>query len=582
MKQAQPDANLEPQSVLARGRWAFGIFAPLRAYFTTALAFSLAINLLYLAAPLYMMQVYDRVLSSNSEATLAMLTLLVLVAFSTLAALDGLRARILARSATRFDKQLAGRIFKSVMVPLLRNPVPGNQPLRDLEAVRNFIAGNGLHAIFDFPWTPIYILIIWRLHPTLGMFAFFCAIALVVMALVNEIWVRELSSRANAIVARTHALSDQSLRNAEVVHAMGMLGDLAQKWIGERQAVLAVQQGAGERAAIVSAIIRFLRLAMQSAILGLGAWLVIERATSAGAIFAASILLGRALQPVEQAAGSWKAMIGARDATLRLRRMLRTLPQQTQNQRMPKPDGDLCVEALSYAAPGNSAPILSDVTFKAVAGDIIGVIGASGAGKSTLARLIVGVALPSAGRIRVGGIETETVVGDALRRHVGYLPQDIALFGDTIAANIARFTNADAAEIVRAAELAGVHDMILRLPDGYQTLIGPGGTTLSGGWQQRIALARAAFGHPSLVVLDEPNSNLDTLGELSLSQCIGRLKLQSTTVIVISHRPAMLRIVDKVLILNAGQVEWFGGRDEMLRRFATNVAAHKGAVHASG
>ena len=435
MKKKQPSQ----QNNATRDRDMFGIVGSLRQYFLTALAFSLAINLLYLAAPLYMMQVYDRVLSSNSEATLAMLTVMVLVAFSTLAALDCLRARILARSATRFDKLLASRIFKSVLVPPLRNPAPGNQPLRDLETVRNFISGNGMHAIFDFPWTPLYVLIIYRLHPTLGTFAFFCAVALVVMALVNEMWVREMSSRANQIGARTHALSDQSLRNADVVHAMGMLGDLTCKWTGEREGVLSAQQAAGERAAIVSAIIRFLRLAMQSLILGLGAWLVIERQTSAGAIFAASILLGRALQPVEQAAASWKGMVGAWDAVLRLHLLLAALPLPTKAERIARPVGQLRIERLTYTAPHGSAPILENVTFHVEAGEIIGVIGASGAGKSTLARLLVGVAGPTSGQICLGNTDVNDCDGEALRRHIGYLPQDIALFADTIAANISRF-----------------------------------------------------------------------------------------------------------------------------------------------
>ena len=564
----------------ARRQDMFSVCLSLRHYFATAAGFSLAINLLYLAAPLYMMQVYDRVLSSSSEATLAMLTVIVLVAFSTLAGLDCLRARILTRSATRLDKVLASRIFRVVMGPASRNPSASNQPVRDVETLRNFIAGNGMHAIFDFPWTPIYILIIYRLHPTLGMFALFSAVALVGMALINELWVRDLSARANEAGARAQVLSDQSLRNADVVHAMGMLGDLTQKWNEERQSVLSAQQVAGERAAIVASAIRFLRLAMQSLILGLGAWLVIERATSAGAMFAASILLGRALQPVEQAAGSWRSMVAARDAFRRLRRLVDANPMPPQAERMARPAGQLIVTDLDYVASGTHTQILKRVTFTAEAGDVIGIIGASGAGKSTLARLLVGVASASSGSIALAG--NDVADGEEqLRRHIGYLPQAIELFADTVAANIARFAELDTSKIVRAAEFAGVHEMILRLPQGYQTMIGPGGTQLSGGWQQRIALARAAHGHPSLVVLDEPNSNLDTLGEESLAVCIKRLKQQQTTVIVISHRPAMLRTVDKILVMNAGTVDWFGPRDELLRRFAGNVAVHKGAAHAS-
>lgn len=560
-----------------------GIFAPLRRYFATALAFSLAINLLYLAAPLYMMQVYDRVLSSNSEITLAMLTLIVLIAFSTLAVLDCLRARILARSATRLDKLAAGQAFASIMIPAPLNPLnpaPGCQSITDLATLRSFIAGNGMHAIFDFPWTPIYVLIIYRLHPVLGTFALLSAIALVFMALVNEMWVREMSQRAHVLGTRAQQMSEQSLRNIEVVHAMGMLADLTRRWSLERLGVVNLQQKASERAAIVSSIIRFLRLAMQSVILGLGAWLVIERATSAGAIFAASILLGRALQPVEQAAGAWKSMVGARDALVRLIPVLGGQRRDAQVTHLARPEGRIVVKKLTYHPPHGAAPTLSNVSFVIEAGEIVGVIGASGAGKSTLARLLVGAARPSAGTVSVGGYELETRQGDALRRHFGYLPQDIELFADSIAANVARFTNPEPANITEACVSAGIHDMIMRLPQGYQTNIGAGGIQLSGGWQQRVALARAIYGHPSLIVLDEPNSNLDSEGEASLAACLRRLKAKGTTVVIISHRPATLRVVDKVLILNEGRMDWYGLRDEMLRRFAGQAKHSDGALHA--
>ncbi len=556
------------------------ILHPLRRYFGTALAFSLAINLLYLAAPLYMMQVYDRVLSSNSEATLLMLTVLVLVAFSTLAGLDCLRTRILARSATRLDKLFAPQAFRWVMSPQSRNTDAESQPLRDLDTVCKFISGNGMHAIFDFPWTPIYVLIIYRLHPTLGLFAFLSAVALIGMALVNEVWVRAMSSRATALGARAYVLGDQSQRYREVVHAMGMLSDLTQKWSSERRAVMSAQQAASERAAVVSSVIRFLRLSMQSVILGLGAWLVIEHATSAGAIFAASILLGRALQPVEQAAGAWKSLVSMRDALMRLRAVLVEPAHNPASSPISRPAGELCVKDLSFTTPHRT--LLDGVCFSAAPGEIIGIIGASGAGKSTLARALVGVARPATGSVQLAGRDICALDSEGLRRHIGYLPQDIQLFSDTIAANIARFRAIDPAQVTRAAELAGIHEMILRLPDGYQTCIGAGGLPLSGGWQQRLALARAVYGQPSLIILDEPNSNLDAQGEESLAACIKKLKQQETTVIVVSHRPAMLRTVDKVLILTAGRVEWFGPRDEMLRRFAGNVAAHKEAGHARG
>jgi PrtD family type I secretion system ABC transporter len=369
-------------------------------------------------------------------------------------------------------------------------------------------------------------------------------------------------------------MSEMSLRNTEVVRAMGMTAGLLKRWGRDRSRMLERQVAASDRAATMQSIIRFLRLSMQSLILGLGAYLVIERLTTAGAMFAASILLGRALQPVEQLVGSWRSLVSARGAFLRVRELLAVHPPSEAGLTLPKPKGQLSVETLSFAAPGTSKPILRGVTFKIEPGEALGIIGQSGAGKSTLARQLVGVQAPSAGAVRLDGSEVSSWIKSSLGQHLGYLPQDIELFADSVAANICRFEQGQDNEVIRAAQMAGVHDMILRLPKGYDTHVGEGGAILSGGYRQRIALARAVYGNPSLVVLDEPSSNLDAEGDAALADCILHLKKRGTTVVMISHRPSTLNVVEKVLILRDGAVEMFGPRNEVLPRLTRPVPVH--------
>ncbi|WP_063694622.1 type I secretion system permease/ATPase [Bradyrhizobium stylosanthis] len=549
-------------------------------YFVTAGVFSLAINLLYLAGPLYMLQVYDRVISSASEITLLMLTIALLLAFMALAGLDAVRGRVLTRASVRLDRKIASRVMTAIIDRSAGAGGARSQALRDFDTFRQFVTGTGIHAIFDLPWAPIYIAVIFALHPFLGAFALGCSVILVLMALLSEWLVKLPLTESNEAAARSYSFTEMSLRNTEVVRAMGMTGGLLRRWSRDRDRMLERQVAASDRAAAIQSLIRFLRLAMQSLILGLGAYLVIERVTTVGSMFAASILLGRALQPVEQIVGSWRGLVSARAAFLRIRELLTAHPLLEAGLTLPKPKGRVAVEALTFVPQGSAKPILRGVTFAVEAGEVLGVIGPSGAGKSTLSRQLVGVLTPSAGAVRLDGADVSTWVKRAIGDHVGYLPQDIELFSDTIAANIGRFDEGSDGEVILAAQLAGVHEMILRLPGGYDTQVGEGGAILSGGFRQRIGLARAVYGGPSLVVLDEPSSNLDAEGDVALADCVVQLKKRGATVVIVSHRPATIGVVDKILVLRDGVAEMFGPRAEIMARLTRPVPMH--AVQGSG
>ncbi|QCI64351.1 type I secretion system permease/ATPase [Phreatobacter stygius] len=543
-----------------------------RGYFITAVIFSLAINLLYLAGPLYMLQVYDRVVSSGSMVTLLMLTILLLVAFAALAGLDLVRTRILARASIRLDQRMAGRVMAAIVDASLKTGTAKSQYLRDFDHVRQCITGVGIHALLDLPWAPIYIAVIFLLHPLLGAFALGAAILLILVALLNEWWVRGPLGEANEAGVRGYSFADMSLRNAEVVQAMGMLGGLLRRWSRDRDLALDRQLTASDRAAAMSSLIRFLRLSVQSIILGLGAYLVVERAVTVGSMFAAAILLGRAMQPVEQIVGAWRTVVSARSAYGRVGMLLKATPEPEPRLSLPRPAGNLSVENVSYMLHGSSRPILRAIEFQLAAGELLGVVGPSGAGKSTLARHIVGVLAPTAGSVRLDGADVSTWPRASFGCHVGYLPQDIELFADTVAANISRFQNGDDDKVIEAAKRASVHEMILRLPNGYETQVGEGGAILSGGYRQRIGLARAIYGNPSLVVLDEPSSNLDVDGDSALMDCLAQLKKAGTAVVIISHRPSTLGVADKILMIRDGAVELFGPRTEILARLTRPVA----------
>ncbi|MEI9415144.1 type I secretion system permease/ATPase [Mesorhizobium sp. Cs1321R2N1] len=534
-----------------------------RRYFLFAAAFSLAINLLYLASPLYMLQIYDRVVTSGSETTLVMLTLVLLAAFLALAGLDLVRAAILTRASARLDRLLSVKILAASV----ETPSPSSspsQPIRDFDTFRQVITGSGIHALFDLPWSPIYIGIIFLLHPWLGFFALGCSLLLIGMAVLNEYLVRSPLKQANELATNNYNFTEMSLRNSEVVRAMGMIDGLIRRWGRDRNLALRRQAEASDRAALMSGLIRFLRLTMQSLILGLGAYLVIERQITGGTMFAASLLLGRGLQPVEQIVGLWRSLILARAAFARVEKLVDGGARNERAFNLPKPSGTISVEQVSFAIQSQQKVLLRDVSFRLEAGEALGIVGPSGAGKSTLARHLAGVMQPSRGTVRLDGADLSQWGHDALGDHIGYLPQDIELFSDTIAANIGRFkTNVDQ-EVIDAARLAGVHEMIIRLPQGYETQIGEGGAVLSGGYRQRIALARAVFGTPKLIILDEPSSNLDADGDRALSDCAIELKRRGSTVIIVSHRPSTLANVDKILLLRDGAVDAFGMRNEIV------------------
>jgi PrtD family type I secretion system ABC transporter len=543
------------------------------AFFMTA-AFSAFINLLMLVSPLYMMQVYDRVLHSRSEATLMMLTLITVGLLGVMALLEVIRSRILVRVGGRMDQLLSERIlsaqFQASLHRIGANP---GQASRDFDTVRQFLTGAGIFAFFDAPWTPLILALMFMFHPVLGLIALCGGILLFGLALINEAVTKKPLEAANKNAVIAAGAIDSSMRNAEVLEAMGMFGNFRDRWAARREEILRLQAIASDRAGVIMGLTKFIRLLLQTAILGGGAWLAIHEQISPGLIIAGSIMMGRALAPVEQAIGTWKQFVGARIAHRRLTELLNRVPKYQERTALPRPTGDLKVETVVVVPPGSSAPTLSRVSFDLAAGQILGVIGPSGAGKSTLARLLVGAWRPYAGTVRVDGADLHNLDPEARGDFMGYLPQDVELFDGSVAENIARFGEMDSEAIVTAAKRAGVHDMILRLPQGYDTPIGTGGCALSGGQRQRIGLARAVYGGPCLVILDEPNSNLDDEGESALVHAISELKRAGTTVVIISHRPSILGVTDQILVLAEGAVRMFGNRAEVLARFTRPVVA---------
>ena len=545
-----------------------------RVYFWSVGLFSAAINILYLASPLYMLQVYDRAVASGSVPTLLMLTVALLIALSAMAVLDGVRARVLIRAGLRLDRLLSGRVMAAAVKQA--NAMPGagrSQALRDFDTLRQFITGNALYTLCDAPWAPIYIVVLTLLHPLLGALAFAFALMLLALALVNELLITGSLAEAGEAGSRSYAFAEASLRNSHVIEAMGMLGGLVERWRGDRNGMLIAQAKASDRGAALQSLIRFLRLSMQSVMLGAGAYLVIERLGTSGIMFAGMILLARALMPIEQSVGTWRQFVSARTAYRRVETLLQANPPPPATITLPRPMGELAVQSASFYLPGLTRPVLHQINFAIEPGETLGIIGPSGAGKSTLGRLIVGIHAPSGGVVRLDGANVAQWDREDFGRHVGYLPQEIELFSDTVAANIARFRTGNDEDIVKAAIAAGVHEMILALPRGYETQIGEGGVNLSGGHRQRIALARALYGDPSLVVLDEPSSNLDMDGDAALCRCLEKLKEERRTVVIISHRHVSLNTVDKLLCLNGGAMAIFGPRKDVLAQLGVKPAA---------
>jgi PrtD family type I secretion system ABC transporter len=549
------------------------LVARLRPFFLYAGLFSLAINVLLLVPPLYMLQVFDRVLASRSSETLLVLTIAAIVALLVMALIDILRARLLAAAGVALDRRIGPRVLDGL---LARTAKLGGASflngLRDVNTLRSFLGGAGLMTLFDAPWLPFFLLVIFLFHPLLGAVALVGALVMVGLAYLNERLTREPLERAQIEARRAGRFIDANVRNAEVVNALGMLPAVTQRWARLNDAALLEQMRASRVGGAFSGWTKFARQFIQLAMLGAGAFLVVAQDVTAGVMIAATILLGRALAPVETLVASWRNLVEARTAWRRLDELLKSTPQTEPHTELPKPAGALEVERAVFALRGADKPILRGVSFTLAPGEALGVIGPSAAGKSTLARLIVGVWQPVSGVVRLDGADVATWPRERLGPHIGYLPQDVELFGGTVAENIARLGEPDAAEVVGAAQRAHVHELILRLPKGYDTEIGEAGQALSPGQRQRIALARALYGKPCLVVLDEPNANLDGEGEEALLRALQGLKENRVTLIIIAHRPSLLRGADKMLVLREGAVERFGSRAEVMERFTRQVA----------
>ncbi|GAB2604711.1 type I secretion system permease/ATPase [Nitrincola alkalisediminis] len=528
--------------------------------------FSLCINLLMLVPALYMLQVYDRVIASGSESTLLMLTLIMVVLLTTMGILEWVRSSIMQKVSNRLNHQLSPKMFDVSYRQALYSggTLVSSQPLKDLNGIRQFLSSNGLFAFFDSPWVPVYIFILYLFHPWIGSMALGSVIILTGLALLNEKVTQSAQAAANKELTQAANSVSKNLHNAEVIESMGMLSHIRHRWSVKNKSAQAFQILANERAAILSSVSKTFRIIIQSLVLGLGAYLALQQAISPGMMIAGSILLGRALAPIDQMIGVWKHFITVREQYARLHNTLETDIGPHEQMSLPEPIGEITAENAVICAPGSRVPILKGLSFYVAPGDMIGVIGPSAAGKSTFARALLGIWPALSGKIRLDGADIFTWDREELGPHIGYLPQDIELFEGTISDNIARFGKADPKEVVTAARLAGVHDMILRLPDGYDTYISTQGGTLSGGQRQRIGLARALYGKPKFVVLDEPNSNLDHQGEAALAQTLKYLKRIRATVFIITHRTNVLSLVDKLMVLNQGTLTLYGPRDRVI------------------
>ena len=529
--------------------------------------FSLGVNLLTLAVPVYMMQVFDRVLTSRSMETLVMLSAMALVALVAMAALEAARARLLGRLADWLYRRLAA----ATLARGLRAEAAG-AGLRDLQIVRQFIGGPGLPPLLDAPWTPLFLFVVFVIHPALGLLAAGGAAVLLSLAVVNEWATRRAFSASAASSREAIAMAEAAARNVDSLEAMGMTGALIERWRVVDADGARLQARAAGRASLLAATARFLRFALQVATLGVGAWLCVEGSISAGAMLAASIVIARALAPAEQAIAAWHGVVAVRGAHRRLAELFSGAAAGAAAMTLPRPAGRLSVEQASFTPAGGGEPILRGVSFTLAAGEMLALIGPSAAGKTTLARLLVGSLAPSSGHVRLDGAELSAWSGADRGRHIGYLPQDVELFEATVRDNVARLGEAPDAAVIEAAQLAGAHELILRLPRGYETRIGAGAARLSGGQRQRVALARAVFGGPALVVLDEPNSGLDREGEEALMKALAALKARGATVVLIAHRPSALALADKVLLLREGRVEAFGERDAILAKLMPTPA----------
>lgn len=551
-------------------------FQRLRHVVVALALFSGIINLLALTGSLFMMQVYDRVLSSRSLPTLVALAIITVILYIFQGALDLTRSRVMIRIAARLDETFGERLYRCILLlPLrMRSPGDGLQPMRDLDTVRSFISGPGPIALFDLPWMPIYLIFIFLLHPWLGCLSLAGMVILIGLTLLTEKLSKEPARAAQKEAATRQMLAQAGRRNAEVLHAMGLTNRLVERWVNANTRHLQAQERSSDVVGGIGAISKVVRFVLQSAMLGLAAWLTIRNEVSAGAIIASSITSSRALAPIEAAIANWKGFLAARQSKTRLEEILKAMPKNEPPMQLPDPVRDLSVEGIVVCAPGTQRPLIQNVTLRLEAGQGLGIIGPSAAGKSTLARAMVGVWPLLRGTVRLDGASLEQWDAATLGQHIGYLPQDVELFDGTVADNIARFEiEPDPHKIVAAAEAADVHQMILHLQDGYDTRIGEGGSALSAGQRQRVALARALYGDPFLVVLDEPNSNLDSEGEAALTKAITSICARGGIAVVVAHRPSALAAVDLVAVMAGGTLQAFGPNDEVMKKVMQPAAA---------
>lgn len=547
--------------------------------------FSLFVNALMLVPTFYMLQVYGRVLTSNNVTTLVMLTIIMSILVITSGTLEWVRSRIMVRVSTKLDVLLSRHVYKASFKRALESGGmdASAQPMNDLTSLRQFLTGNGVFAFFDAPWLPIYIAVMFMFHPYYGWVAIASAIVLLILAYANEKVTGKALGEANKENIAATLNTTKNLRNAEVIESMGMLDTLIARWSQRQRKVLLLQSNASDKGGVVSTLSKTFRSWVQSLILGLGAYLAIQHEINAGLVIAGSVLLGRALAPIDLIIGSWKGFISARTQYNRLNDILDKMHAEPQRMPLPAPKGNIQVENLIIGAPGSKTPILKGIGFGVPAGAVVGIIGPSASGKSTLARALMGVWAPQHGSVRLDGADLHQWDKELLGPHIGYLPQDIELFEGSISENIARFATIDPEKVVQAAQIAGVHEMILLLPEGYDTVIGSDGVNLSGGQRQRIGLARALYGIPKVILLDEPNSNLDEVGERALAHAIQYLKQAGSTVFVITHRTSILSQLDRLLVMQNGAITMYGPREQVMEELnKQQLAAQKQAQVSAG
>ena len=539
--------------------------------------FSFCVNLLYLVPALFMLQVFDRVLTTNSHETLLVLLVGTGVALLVMLLLDYVRQSLQGVLAAMVDERLARPVLETLVERAARMPNAGaGEGMRDLATLKNVLSSNALAALFDAPWAPLFLALIWGFHPALGLGAVLAVALMLAVAWLNHRITQGAIEGLQQDGRRASKYVESSLRNAEILQALGMTGKLLQRWRALQGEVAGLQASAGRSAVVFTALTRCLRQAIQILLLALGAWLVISQEASAGIMIATTVLLGRALQPVEQLVGSWRALADGRAACRRLQALARDFPDHAGQVELPCPAGRLAVEGLSYRAPsadGGGKPVLYNLALNLEAGESLAIIGASAAGKSTLARLLIGLWAPATGSVRLDGVDVAYWNRAQLGQWIGYVPQDVELFDGSVADNIARLDAVDSERVIAAARRANAHDMINEFPQGYDTPVGEGGLRLSPGQRQRIALARALYGNPRLVVLDEPNSNLDGAGEIALAQAVSGLRAEGVTTVIITHRPSLIAHVTKILVLEAGRVKRYGAAGEVMKEMTRQAQA---------